>query len=67
VQYHVLAMQTLIRMIETALGLSNSGCKGEGKWGRKVEWPEMDGEREEMQRRVYADVEELVFGDGGCE
>jgi hypothetical protein len=27
VQYHVLAMQTLIRMIESALGLSNSGWK----------------------------------------
>jgi hypothetical protein len=25
----------------------------------------MDGEREEMQRRVYADVEELVLGVGG--
>jgi hypothetical protein len=57
-EVQVMEIQILIRMIETALGMGYS----EGK----VNWPdaesEKDGNMEGVRRRVYENVEGLVFG-----
>lgn len=54
-------MQTLMRMVESALGL------GHGNVG----WPEVKGKGEEevraLQEEVYEDVERLVFTKEGIE
>ncbi|KAH7384661.1 hypothetical protein BKA66DRAFT_569905 [Pyrenochaeta sp. MPI-SDFR-AT-0127] len=53
---YIIEMQTLMRMIEVTLALSHG----------KVNWPDAgmgDQEREELQRSVYVEVEEIVFGE----
>ena len=53
-------MQILIRMIETALGVQHS--EGKVTWPQTISMKGEDGNSEEMRKRVYEDVEGLVFG-----